>query len=100
MIRLHPFRIVLAAEIKGVLREALHGFGGGAAQRRDGGVIQINQTFRDGELVAVLLPQRPLIHSAHQTFHRPDQKYQQRADHDAECGDDAKQLRQRKRFID
>ena len=56
---LHPFRVMLAAVVEGILREALHGFGGGPAERGDGGMVEINEPLSDRKLVPVLLPQTP-----------------------------------------
>ena len=35
----------------------LHGVGGGAAERRHGGVIQVDQALADRKVVSVLLPE-------------------------------------------
>ena len=56
-VSLHPFLIVVAAVVERVLREMLHRLRGGPAERSDGRVIEVDQVFGDGKVIAVLLPE-------------------------------------------
>ena len=102
---LHPFRVVFAAIFESVLREALHGFGGGAAERRHGGVIQIHQPLGDRETdagISATIPLRlaPIIHTAHQFDGRFDQQQKRQRCDEAERGDRSEKLRDRHRTIE
>ena len=46
------------AELQSIPRQPFDGFGGAAAERRDGGVIEVNQPLGDWKLVLILPPQR------------------------------------------
>src|ERR1039458_8867013 len=57
-----PFDVVQAAEIQAVVCQVFHGVGGGLAQRRHGGVVQVYQPPAHGELVCVNLPKRRFVY--------------------------------------
>lgn len=52
----HPLAVVVGAPLFGVVGEPAHGVGRAAAERADGGVIEVDQLLSDREFVAVLLP--------------------------------------------
>ncbi len=63
----HPLVVVEGAKLFGIGGEPAHGFGGGAAERGDGGVIEVYQVFGYGKGGAVALPQ---VFAKHLETHR------------------------------
>jgi len=45
------------AVVEGILREVLHSLRRSPAERRHRGMVQVNEMFGDGELIAILLPE-------------------------------------------
>ncbi len=63
----HPLVVMVRAVEQAIVSQVVDGFGGASAKRRHTGMMQINQVFGCGKVVAVLAPHGRFILETHQS---------------------------------